>query len=106
MLEIKSPITGEKLVVAESDFENRMDWYQAKSACNELGNGWRLPTKSELKLMFKLLDPNGKGKFKNSEYWSNTEGVNNYAWTINFKFGMEWSYNKSNEYYVRAVRAL
>ena len=52
-----------EIVAAESDFENRMDWYQAKSACNDLGNGWRLPTKSELKLMFKLLDPNGKRAF-------------------------------------------
>ena len=39
MLQIKSPITGERLQVAENDFEEIMNWEQAKNACNYLGNG-------------------------------------------------------------------
>jgi hypothetical protein len=113
MLEIKSPITGERLQVAENDFENEMNWYQAKSACNDLGNGWRLPTKSELELMYNELHLRGKGNFKNSGYWSSTEHdhqANDFAWIFNYFDGntnVSFSnLSKAFPYFIRAVRAL
>ena len=73
MLEIVSPLTGERLIIAANDFENKMDWFQAKRACDELGNGWRLPSLNELLNILKEGQKNGKGNFKKGYYWSNTE---------------------------------
>ncbi len=107
MLEIKDPNKGERLQVADNDFENRMEWNDAKSSCNELGNGWRLPTKSELELMRTELHKKGKGNFKSASYWSGTETDRSYAWSFDFHSGFDYSYgNKNNAYYVRAVRAI
>ncbi len=107
MLEITSPITGERLRVAENDFEKILDWFQAKSACGELGNGWRLPTRSELELMYKDLHKKGNGNFKESHYWSSTEYGGYSAWFFSFDDGSaNVTSNKSRALYVRAVRAL
>jgi hypothetical protein len=38
--------------VAEKDMDGKMNWTDATAACKALGNGWRLPTKEELLLMF------------------------------------------------------
>jgi len=89
MFEIKNPATGKQIEVAENDFEETMDWEQATRACFELGNGWRLPTKSELELMITELHKNGKGNFKDSVYWSSSEDENfenyYYAYFINYR---------------------
>jgi hypothetical protein len=109
MLEIKSPITGERLQVAENDFENEMNWYQAKSACYDLGNGWRLPTKEELKVMYEQLHKKDQGNFKEDTlYWSSTEDDDgDVAWAFGFTSrGFTATYYKTNTVYVRAVRAL
>ena len=110
MLQIKSPITGERLQVAENDFEEIMNWAQAKNACNYLGNGWRLPTKSELEVMHKEIYKIGKGNFNNYFYWSSTEVHNNNAWHVCFVDGIpsfvEESDRDNSSFYVRAVRAI
>jgi hypothetical protein len=107
MLEIKSPITGELLQVAENDFEYKMTWYQAKNACNDLGNGWRLPTIEELKAMYKQLHKNGQGNFiAECCYWSSTEYDGSDAWYFSFYVGTAGTNIKDYADYVRAVRAL
>lgn len=106
MLEITSPITGERLRVAENDFEEILDWFQAKSACGELGNGWRLPTRSELELMYKDLHKKGNGNFKKSFYWSSTENASSSASYVGFADGYASTSRKDDTNYVRAVRAL
>ena len=73
MLEINNPITGERLQVAENDFEKKMSWFSAQAACTELGNDWRLPTQAEFKLMYKELHEIGKGNFNGSHYWTSEE---------------------------------
>jgi nitrous oxide reductase accessory protein NosL len=91
--------------VAQNDFPNQMNWNDAKKACEGLGNGWRLPTKDELNLMYK----NRKkiGGFALSTYWSSTEvGYNNDgAWIQDFVDGLEDLAGKDHLYYVRSVRA-
>ena len=34
--------------LAEHDFPNDMNWYDADAACRNLGPGWRLPTSIEM----------------------------------------------------------
>jgi hypothetical protein len=119
MLEIKSPITGERLQVAENDFENEMTWYMAKNACAELENGWRLPTIEELKVMYEQLHKKGEGNFKDVGYWSSMEysGFSGrQAWLLRFFDGIANTYRKTDTggerdeifflFHVRAVRAL
>ena len=105
MLQIKSPITGEWIQVAEHDFEYGMDWNRAKSVCNQLGNGWRLPSKQELRLMNEELHKKGHGNFNSSLYWSSTVSILNFIWAFNFRRGKPVLMLKKNLIlYVRAVR--
>lgn len=100
---IGNPIRIGKLEVAQFDFPQKMNWYDAKKACAKLGKGWSLPTKMELSLLYQ--NQAKIGGFSTSYYWSSTEtGIDN-AWRHNFSFGMSgFIADKGNEYFVRAVK--
>jgi hypothetical protein len=106
MLIIVHPITGLRLQVANQDFSLEMTWPEAKKACNDLGNGWRLPTKEELEAMYTQLHKKGLGPFQSNNYWSSAEVDYNDAWFFSFFAGWHSSYSKNETSYVRAVRAL
>jgi hypothetical protein len=80
----------------------KFTWEDAKEACATLGDGWRLPTREELHLMWLNKDDS----FAAATYWSSSEGNNGGAWYQFFDYGYQYSYHKYNAYYVRAVRAL
>ena len=55
-----NPIIGksikiERLEVAQNDFPKMMYWEVAMKACSKLGEDWRIPTESELKILFLTL---------------------------------------------------
>lgn len=83
----------------------------AAKLCNDLILGgqtdWFLPSRDELGLMYKNLHTNNQGNFSNSAfYWSSTENDPNSAWFFNFDgFNTLGPGNKTNAFYVRAVRA-
>ena len=79
-------------------------WNYAKIVCGELGDGWRLPTREELHLMY--LNKNKIGGFAAAFYWSSSVYSNNLAWNQAFSDGNQFSYFKSTTNYVCAVRAL
>lgn len=70
-------------------------WRQADSICNNLGmekkGNWRLPTIEELRLLYNQRAAVGGFTTGNQEYWSATQGVNQFnqpiAYTKNFSFG-------------------
>jgi len=99
-------VGGRKLEVAEQDFSEAMTWNAAERACQNLGNGWRLPDKDELKAVYQQLHKQGKGNFKDVWYWSSSQYVSGYAWYVSFGSGNVDNYFKSVSYQVRAVRAL
>lgn len=101
---IGKPIKIGNLYVAQYDFQEQMSWDDAKSACRSLGKGWRLPTKSELNILYK--NKYKIGGFVNSLYWSSSPAVDYDKWWQDFSTG--WSYYSllSNYYYVRAVKTL
>ena len=80
-----------------------MNWEDAKKACADLGDGWRLPTKDELNLLYENKEK--IGGFANSLYWSSTEFGNLDAWLQVFNDGYQDGYAKGYANYVRAVRA-
>lgn len=99
---IGKPIRMGKIEVAQSDFSKRMDWKDAKEACANLGNGWRLPTKKEISKIYKNKDE--IGGFASKDYWSSTVSNTSFAWGQSFYGGNQFDGNKSSLNYVRAVR--
>jgi hypothetical protein len=80
----------------------KFTWENAKEACAALGEGWRLPTREELHLMWLNKD----NSFAAAYYWSSSESNNASAWNQNFNVGSQNYYNKYGAYYVRPIRAL
>jgi hypothetical protein len=106
---IGKPIRIGNLEVAQNDFPAPMNWYDAKKACADLGNGWRLPTKDELNIIYKNKDK--IGGFASSAYWSSSEYGNERAWEHHFNLagpdgpGYQYNNGKGGSGYVRAVRS-
>ena len=80
-----------------------MNWEEAKKACENLGDGWRLPTKEELGLMY--INKDKIGGFANSTYWSSTEFDANDAWLFGFFVEDAYGSSKDSTSDVRAVRS-
>ena len=80
------------------------NWEDAKKVCEDLGDGWRLPTREELHLMW--LNKDSIGGFAAAFYWSSSEFNSFGAWHQYFYNGYQNCYYKFNANYVRAVRAL
>ena len=77
-------------------------------ACAKVGDGWRLPTKDELNILYENMDK--IGGFADEAYWSSTEWNNDEesdaAWAEDFECGRQTTPYKFNSNSVRAVRAL
>ena len=43
---------GKKIQIDQNDFAKQLNWSTAKLKCEEIGEGWRLPTISELEEIF------------------------------------------------------
>jgi hypothetical protein len=96
------PIKLEGFEVAQFDFEIKLNWVDARNACNRLGDGWDLPSKEQLKIIFdnrtKLTD------FSLGLYFSTTKNEDNLPWTHDFFLGTQIPKDQKNKFYVRAVR--
>jgi hypothetical protein len=80
------------------------NWEDANTECALLGEGWRLPTRGELLLMYENKDV--VGGFANNFYWSSMELDSNGAWYQDFSYGYQYFNYKKYTFYVRAVRSL
>ncbi|MBM3936786.1 MAG: DUF1566 domain-containing protein [Sphingomonadales bacterium] len=80
-------IDGSTIQVAKEDFPETMDWDDAMAACQNLGNGWRLPSIDELRAMNKQLYLKGKGNFHSTWYWSSSEYNEEQGIMWTFAFG-------------------
>jgi len=82
------------------------NWEDAKAVCAKLGDGWRLPTREELHLMW--LNRKSIGGFAAACYWSSSEDGSDtaFAWFQIFNDGNQDVNYKNATLYVRAVRAL
>ena len=98
--DIKTVKIGNLEVMTEDLGE--MNWDEAKKACENLGDGWRLPTKDELNMMYENQDK--IGGFVPFSYWSSTEGVDSRAWSHQFDGGDQYLDGKLANSEVRAVR--
>ncbi len=94
--------------IAKKDFPKMMYWEDANKACQELGDGWRLPTLAEFDEIYKNKEDVGFNG--NGGYWSSSEfgevGKEGGAWCFYFVNGSGGGTIKENYCYVRAVRSL
>lgn len=82
-----------------------LNWKDANDACQKLGDGWRLPTKEELNIIYKNKDK--IGGFAPASYWSSSDdGGGKFAWYQVFNFDKQNLGGKSFKMKVRAVRSL
>ena len=111
---IGNPIKIANIEVAQYDFPEKMKWDEAKAAVTKLGDGWGLPTKDELNVLYQNKDK--IGGFASDVYWSSTEWSItteddlNFAWFQKFGNGFQGNgdkdvANKNYTSYVRAIRA-
>ena len=85
-----------------ADEINTLNWNEAVIAASAYGAEWRLPSKTELKLLYEQRSL--VGGFANDDYWSATELDSNSAWIQGFFNGDQDRYNKYSTLRVRAVR--
>jgi hypothetical protein len=104
------PIQIGNLEIAQNDFPIQMSYdgfFSAKKAFAELGDNWRLPTKDELNILYQ--NQAKIGGFKESNYWSSSEDLNELVWTQLFGnsslAGRQNKLIKSADLSVRAVRS-
>jgi uncharacterized protein (TIGR02145 family) len=95
------------LEVMKEDLGNReWRWREAKKACANLGDGWRLPTKDELNILYE--NKENIGGFDYRWYWSSSEAGSDSAWVQDFDEGGAQSTNDTDDFSddgcVRAVR--
>ncbi len=95
------------LAIWRIDESTKLDWYAAKEATEAHGSGWRLPTKTELNLLYeaKIAESNVVGGFTAAPYWSSTENDGRYAWSQIFTSGTQKNSAKYDALKVRAVRS-
>lgn len=118
-LGIYAGMCNEKQIwVALKDAPKEMDWEDAKKYCDELDadcDGWHLPEKEELMLIYvnkdiinEALKKHGGKPMKEEWYWSSSEYDNHNAWAQYFDNGrINGGNNKyGNNLYVRPVLAL
>lgn len=107
-----------QLEIAQNDFNWEMGWDDAKKSIEQLGEGWRLPTKSEFGIIIKN---KSSLLFGGDTYWTSTkyreEDVNPiYYWYYNINPGapegrndpgaFECNTDKGAWFSVRAVRTI
>ena len=111
---IGKPIKIGKLEIAENDFPKEMKWPVCIESCDNLGDGWRLPTIEELQIMYENKEKIGGFQTKEGQdqpsscyYWSSTEVDEKKAKYIHFFEGMTGdSYKKAMYFNARAVRSI
>ena len=99
---IGTPIRIGNLEVAQNNFPQLMNWEDAKKACKALSNGWRLPTKDELNILY--INKDEIGSFTSEACWSSDEAKIGFVWSQNFQNGSQNISNMKNLARVRAIR--
>jgi len=95
-----------KLQWAKKPADKKMTFDDANNYCKSLGEGWRLPTFSELQSIFNYKKERLKKPLSSNWYWSSTNYVDftSNAWIADLINGYVDVVNKCNINYVWPVR--
>ena len=117
--ETEHPTYKHGLAIALSDESGKMNWFDAKGACERKaafnGAAWLLPSENQWNTMISAAGSYtalrdgfvsvGGTNMQADYYWSSTEYDSYSAWLYNFSLG-SWPYDlKDNDHYVRACLA-
>jgi hypothetical protein len=92
------------LEVRAADESGSLNWYDAKAKCESMGDGWRMPTKTELDCLYKNKDK--IGGFNRDYYWSCDRVGDWNVWVQAFNNGRQFGYSGSNSAKLRVVRTM
>ena len=93
------------LSAKSADSSQATAWEDGLKIVRDLGNGWRLPNKQELSLLYNQKDI--VGGFSKKGYWSTSETVRNDSgvWAQSFEDGTQYYSDKISTRFVRAILA-
>ncbi len=95
--------------IASMDDEGPMTWKNAMTIHEKLGEGWRLPTLDELRLIYKNIGQgaDNKGEFADELYWSATPFDDYQARLLRFSDGnASYHFNSAGTFRKFRVRAI
>ncbi len=95
---------GKKIQIDQSDFAKQLNWSTAKLKCEEIGEGWRLPTLSELEEIFENKEQYNFANYGYWTYWSIEELNEEESLSFSGVEGNITTHLKTSNNYVRAVR--
>ena len=97
---------------AMSTSQTKMVWNDAKAWCAQLGRGWRLPSRDELRVIRNKkselnthLEANGYTRIADNWHWTSESEGSDRAWGVGMRGGTTRSYAKYYYSFVRAVSA-
>jgi len=95
--------------ISRTDEEAR-SYKEAVEFCKKKGEGWRLPTKDELAIIYQnriiiVENQEGKGRFSSSDYWSSSMRNNYEGYIVNFSTGQEHYYSVNIKNVFRCVQS-
>jgi len=102
---IGTPVKIDNLEVTQNDFQKEINWFESNDITIKLGDGWRLPNKEELNLLFTNKDK--IGGFKSKAYWSSSlVSKNGKALVKYFDNGSELDFSISMNAFSRFIRVV
>jgi hypothetical protein len=107
-----SPDTGKAMYAAPEDAPLTMKWKQAMEYAGKLDvlghHDWRVPTKSELNVLFQNRAAIGgfdrSGSYPSGWYWSSSQATDYDAWDQRFSDGDQYCDDKDSVSPLRCVR--
>ena len=95
---------GKKIQITQNDFTDQLNWSTAKLKCEEIGEGWRLPTISELEEIFENKEQYNFANYGFWTYWSIEELNEEESLSFSGVKGNITTHLKTTNNYVRAVK--
>jgi hypothetical protein len=98
--------SGITIQIAENDFDTQYDWTTAILMCQEIGEGWRLPTIYEIEQIFENAEIFDFANYGFWAYWTNDEINTEQAYGFSGVEGNIVQEFKDESFYVRAVKTI
>ena len=100
--------TGTHGLIADIKDLGKFNWNDATNTCKNKGAGWYLPSQDEIEKLLKYQDK--VGGFADEYYWSSSESSPTFAYIQHIPYipkdpSSIFPVSKTEQYYVRAVRA-
>lgn len=97
---------GNIIQIAENDFDTQYDWAAAILMCQEIGEGWRLPTIYEIEHFFENKEMFDFANYGFWAYWTSEEINGEQAFGFSGDEGIIIEALKTERFYIRAVRTI